>query len=167
MASRVKSFLVAGIVAAMVYSSGAMAAGCEDGNELMEAARQAAERERQANDQRAEQQRTQSQQYKSCLDKYKNISFGGIFGMPGFSFDNILKSVTNAACQVIDGKISQTTQPFNQSVVLPGGVGRVDTRVFQTPGINGNAPVDVKTVDNGSGGGLLNQAIEGVKGIFR
>ena len=167
MASRAKFLVAAAMMAAMVYSSGSIAAGCGDGNELMEAARQAAERERQANDQRAEQQRTQSQQFKSCLDKYKNMSFGGIFGLPGFSFDNILKSVTNAACQVIDSKVNETTQPFNQGIVLPGGVGRVDTRVFQTPGINGGAPVDVKTVDNGSGGGLINGAINSVMGIFR
>ncbi len=143
----------------------ATAAGCEDGNAILTSAANAANRVKTDNDQIAQAQNSQVNSTKSCLDKYRNLSFSGMFGLPGFSWDSIVGAVTNAACQVIDNKVSDVTGPLNTGMVLPGGIGQIDTRVFQTPGINGGGTV--QSVNNGSGQGLLNKAIENVKGIFR
>jgi type II secretory pathway pseudopilin PulG len=145
----------------------ANAAGCEDGNAILQSAAAAANRVKQDNDQIAQAQNAQVNSTKSCLDKYRNMSFGGLFGLPSFSWESIAGAITNAACSVIDNKVAQATAPLNTGMVLPGGVGQIDTRVFQTPGINGGGTVEVQTVNNGSGQGLISKTIENVKGIFR
>lgn len=62
----------------------------------------------------------------TCLDKYLN---GGllnvIFAVPDFS--GLMTQLENQACSMMDSEISKATQPINQSLHLPYGMGGVTT----------------------------------------
>jgi hypothetical protein len=69
-----------------------------------------------------------------CFDKYKNFSLSSMVGLP--SLNGLLDQLKGQACNYVDQQIRSATQPINQSVWLPGGVGQVNTGVVFGQGGN-------------------------------
>lgn len=111
---------------------------CDVGARMREAATQAADRERQMLEQISQRQKQLTMQAGSCIDKYMGMNLSSMLGFTSLDFGSLMQGMisgaANMACKVIDNKINEVTQPFNQSMMLPGGVGRVDTRLFGTTG---------------------------------
>lgn len=169
--------------------SGGSSAGCDIGVSMQQAATSAADRERQLIEQIAARQKQLAMQTGTCVDKYMNLSLSSLVGFGSLDLGGILggliSGAANAACQAIDNQISQVTQPFNQSMVLPGGMGRVDTRVFGLQGasasVTGSVPgvlspttigsvgSSTSTGTNTSSGGasVIDQARNAVSNLFK
>ncbi|GMU48764.1 MAG: hypothetical protein AMXMBFR31_09900 [Candidatus Desulfobacillus denitrificans] len=126
---------------------------CDIGARMREAATQAADRERQMLEQIASREKQLALQAStSCIDKYKNLNLSGMLGLGSFDLggvlDGLISGAANAVCRAVDNQVAQATQPFNQSMVLPGGVGRVDTRLFGASGGAATASVGVPGLTN-------------------
>lgn len=157
---------------------------CDVGARMRQAATEAADRERQALELIAQRQKQMATQAAtSCLDKYMGLNLSSMLGFTSLDFGGIVAGIVsgaaNAACRVLDNQVAQVTQPFNQSMVLPGGVGRVDTRMFGTsgnisvsagvPGVVPQVPVaSASTAPAGSQQpGLIDRASAAVSNLFK
>ncbi|MCK6383589.1 MAG: hypothetical protein L6Q52_04520 [Rhodocyclaceae bacterium] len=160
---------------------------CDIGARMRQAATEAADRERQALDLIATRQKQMATQAAtSCIDKYLGLNLSSMLGFPSLDFGGIVQGIisgaANAACRVLDNQVAQATQPFNQSMVLPGGVGRVDTRMFGTsgnvsisagiPGVVPQVPVATASTTNSAGQnqpqpGLLDRASSAIGNLFK
>ena len=157
---------------------------CDVGARMREAATGAADRERQMLEQIAQHQKQLTMQAGSCIDKYMGMNLSSMLGFTSLDFGSLVQGMisgaANMACKVIDNKINEVTQPFNQSMVLPGGVGRVDTRLFGTTGnvsVSAGAPGVVPQVPiagastSGSAGqnqtGLIDRAAGVLSNLFK
>ncbi|MCZ2419225.1 MAG: hypothetical protein LC123_05225 [Burkholderiales bacterium] len=157
---------------------------CDVGARMRQAATEAADRERQALELIAQRQKQMATQAAtSCLDKYMGLNLSSMLGFTSLDFGGIVAGIVsgaaNAACRVLDNQVAQVTQPFNQSMVLPGGVGRVDTRLFGTtgnvsvsagvPGVVPQVPLaSASTAPAGSQQpGLIDRASAAVSNLFK
>lgn len=163
---------------------------CDIGARMREAATQAADRERQMLEQIASREKQLALQAStSCIDKYKNLNLSGMLGLGSFDLggvlDGLISGAANAVCRAVDNQVAQATQPFNQSMVLPGGVGRVDTRLFGAsggaatasvgvPGLTSQVPVAAASTTTGAAGGtnqnqagLLDRASNALSNLFK
>lgn len=161
---------------------------CDVGARMRQAATEAADRERQALELIAARQKQMATQAATgCVDKYMGLNLSSILGFTSLDFGSIVQgivsSAANAACKVLDAKVNEVTQPFNQSMVLPGGVGRVDTRLFGTtgsvtasagvPGLISQSPIATATTTSQSTGasqsqpGLIDRAAGVLSNIFK
>lgn len=157
---------------------------CDVGARMRQAATEAADRERQMLEQIAQRQKQLTMQAGSCIDKYMGMNLSSMLGFTSLDFGSLVQGMisgaANMACKVIDNKVNEVTQPFNQSMVLPGGVGRVDTRLFGTTGnvsINAGVPgvlpqIPVATAStSGSAGqnqpGLIDRAAGALSNLFK
>lgn len=157
---------------------------CDVGARMREAATQAADRERQMLEQiAARQKQMATQAATSCVDKYLGMNLSSMLGFTSLDFGGLVQGMisgaVNAACRVVDNQVAQVTQPFNQSMVLPGGVGRVDTRLFGTtgnvsvsagvPGVVPQVPLaSASTAPAGSQQpGLIDRASAAVSNLFK
>lgn len=159
---------------------------CDVGARMREAATQAADRERQMLEQiAARQKQMATQAATSCVDKYLGMNLSSMLGFTSLDFGGLVQGMisgaVNAACRVIDNQVAQATQPFNQSMVLPGGVGRVDTRLFGTsgnasvsagiPGVVPQVPVATASSSTTTAGqnqpGLLDRASSAIGNLFK
>ncbi len=68
---------------------------------------------------------TASKTLAKCLDKYKNFSIGGMFGLGGLNLSGLINNAAKAACGAMDSAYDNTVRSINSksSSVLPGGVG--------------------------------------------
>ncbi|HNQ57797.1 MAG: hypothetical protein DPW12_14695 [Rhodocyclaceae bacterium] len=157
---------------------------CDVGARMRQAATEAADRERQALELIAQRQKQMATQAAtSCIDKYMGLNLSSMLGFTSLDFGGIVAGIVsgavNAACRVVDNQVNQITQPFNQSMVLPGGVGRVDTRLFGTtgnvsvttgiPGVVPQIPLaSASTAPAGSQQpGLIDRASAAVSNLFK
>ncbi len=160
---------------------------CDIGARMRQAATEAADRERQALELIATRQKQMATQAAtSCVDKYLGLNLSSMLGFTSLDFGGIVAGIVsgavNAACRVVDNQVAQVTQPFNQSMVLPGGVGRVDTRMFGTsgnvsisagiPGVVPQVPVATASTTNSAGQnqpqpGLLDRASSAIGNLFK
>lgn len=157
---------------------------CDVGARMRQAATEAADRERQALELIATRQKQMATQAAtSCIDKYLGLNLSSMLGFTSLDFGGIVQGIisgaANAACRVLDNQVNQITQPFNQSMVLPGGVGRVDTRLFGTSGnvsVSAGVPgvlpqVPVATASTTTAGqnqpGLLDRAGNALSNLFK
>lgn len=157
---------------------------CDVGARMRQAATEAADRERQALELIATRQKQMATQAAtSCIDKYLGLNLSSMLGFTSLDFGGIVQGIisgaANAACRVLDNQVAQVTQPFNQSMVLPGGVGRVDTRLFGTSGnvsVSAGVPgvlpqVPVATASTTTAGqnqpGLLDRAGNALSNLFK
>jgi hypothetical protein len=157
---------------------------CDIGARMRQAATEAADRERQALELIAQRQKQMATQAAtSCIDKYLGLNLSSMLGFTSLDFGGIVAGIVsgavNAACRVVDNQVNQITQPFNQSMVLPGGVGRIDTRLFGTtgsvtasagvPGVVPQVPVaSASTATAGSQQpGLIDRASAAVSNLFK
>jgi len=158
---------------------------CDIGARMRQAATEAADRERQMLEQIATRQKQMATQAAtSCIDKYLGLNLSSMLGFTSLDFGGIVAGIVsgavNAACRVVDNQVNQITQPFNQSVVLPGGVGRVDTRMFGTsgnvsvtagvPGVVPQVPVATASSSTNTAGqqlGLLDRAGNALSNLFK
>jgi len=157
---------------------------CDVGARMRQAATEAADRERQALELIATRQKQMATQAAtSCVDKYLGMNLSSMLGFTSLDFGGLVQGMisgaVNAACRVVDNQVAQVTQPFNQSMVLPGGVGRVDTRLFGTSGnvsISAGVPgvlpqVPVATASTTTAGqsqpGLLDRASSAIGNLFK
>lgn len=159
---------------------------CDIGSRMRQAATEAADRERQALELIAQRQKQMATQAATtCIDKYLGLNLSSMLGFTSLDFGGIVQGIisgaANAACRVLDNQVAQATQPFNQSMVLPGGVGRVDTRLFGTTGtgnvsvtagVPGVLPqVPVATASTTTAGqsqpGLLDRASSAIGNLFK
>jgi|GEM_PF-4855374 hypothetical protein len=157
---------------------------CDIGARMRQAATAAADRERQALELIATRQKQMATQAAtSCIDKYLGLNLSSMLGFTSLDFGGIVQGIisgaANAACRVLDNQVAQVTQPFNQSMVLPGGVGRVDTRLFGTSGnvsVSAGVPgvlpqVPVATASTTTAGqsqpGLLDRASSAIGNLFK
>lgn len=157
---------------------------CDVGARMRQAATEAADRERQALELIAQRQKQMATQAAtSCVDKYLGLNLSSMLGFTSLDFGGIVQGIisgaANAACRVLDNQVAQVTQPFNQSMVLPGGVGRVDTRLFGTSGnvsVSAGVPgvlpqVPVATASTTTAGqnqpGLLDRAGNALSNLFK
>lgn len=158
---------------------------CDVGARMRQAATQAADRERQMLEQIASREKQLALQAStSCVDKYKNLNLSGMLGLGSFDLggvlDGLVSGAVNAACRAVDNQIAQATQPFNQSMVLPGGVGRVDTRLFGAsggaatasvgvPGVTSQVPIATATAapTGSQQPGLLDRAGNALSNLFK
>ncbi|GIK46149.1 MAG: hypothetical protein BroJett012_20520 [Betaproteobacteria bacterium] len=157
---------------------------CDIGARMRQAATEAADRERQMLEQiAARQKQMATQAATSCVDKYLGMNLSSMLGFTSLDFGGLVQGMisgaVNAACRVVDNQVAQVTQPFNQSMVLPGGVGRVDTRLFGTSGnvsISAGVPgvvpqVPVATASTTTAGqnqpGLLDRAGSALSNLFK
>lgn len=158
---------------------------CDIGARMRQAATEAADRERQALELIATRQKQMATQAAtSCVDKYLGMNLSSMLGFPSLDFGGLVQGMisgaVNAACRVVDNQVAQVTQPFNQSMVLPGGVGRVDTRLFGTsgnvsvsagvPGVVPQVPVaaaTASTTTTGNQSGLLDRAGNALSNLFK
>lgn len=138
------------------------ATDCTVGNEMATAAAAAADRNRQLLEQIDSRQKNIVANTGTCLDKYLNICLSCQFGFGGFDFGGLMGSimggVTNAACRAIDSTMREATAPFNQSIVLPGGVGRINTNVFGNGMSGGQVTVQSAPIQGITGPVTLGQA---------
>jgi hypothetical protein len=156
---------------------------CDVGARMRQAATEAADRERQMLEQiAARQKQMATQAATSCVDKYLGMNLSSMLGFTSLDFGGLVQGMisgaVNAACRVVDNQVAQITQPFNQSMVLPGGVGRVDTRMFGTsgnvsvsagvPGVLPQVPVaTASTTTAGQQQGLLDRASSAIGNLFK
>lgn len=158
---------------------------CDIGARMRQAATEAADRERQALELIAQRQKQMATQAAtSCVDKYLGMNLSSMLGFTSLDFGGLVQGMisgaVNAACRVVDNQVAQATQPFNQSMVLPGGVGRVDTRLFGTsgnvsvsagvPGVVPQVPVATASTTNTAGQnqpGLLDRAGNALSNLFK
>lgn len=160
---------------------------CDVGARMRQAATEAADRERQALELIATRQKQMATQAAtSCVDKYLGMNLSSMLGFTSLDFGGLVQGMisgaVNAACRVVDNQVAQVTQPFNQSMVLPGGVGRVDTRMFGTsgnvsisagiPGVVPQVPVATASTTNSAGQnqpqpGLLDRASSAIGNLFK
>lgn len=158
---------------------------CDVGARMRQAATEAADRERQMLEQiAARQKQMATQAATSCIDKYLGLNLSSMLGFTSLDFGGIVAGIVsgavNAACRVVDNQVAQATQPFNQSMVLPGGVGRVDTRLFGTtgnvsvpagvPGVVPQVPVAMASSSTNTAGqqlGLLDRAGNALSNLFK
>ena len=160
---------------------------CDIGARMRQAATEAADRERQALELIATRQKQMATQAAtSCVDKYLGLNLSSMLGFTSLDFGGIVAGIVsgavNAACRVVDNQVAQVTQPFNQSMVLPCGVGRVDTRMFGTsgnvsisagiPGVVPQVPVATASTTNSAGQnqpqpGLLDRASSAIGNLFK
>ena len=160
---------------------------CDIGARMRQAATEAADRERQALELIATRQKQMATQAAtSCVDKYLGLNLSSMLGFTSLDFGGIVAGIVsgavNAACRVVDNQVAQVTQPFNQSMVLPGGVGRLDTRLFGTsgnvsisagiPGVVPQVPVATASTTNSAGQnqpqpGLLDRASSAIGNLFK
>lgn len=134
-----KKILLVAILALATTPALAQQDDCDIGSRMRQAATEAADRERQALELIAQRQKQMATQAATtCIDKYMGLNLSSMLGFTSLDFGGIVAGIVsgaaNAACRVLDNQVAQVTQPFNQSMVLPGGVGRVDTRLFGTTG---------------------------------
>lgn len=180
-----KSLLVA-ILALATTLALAQQDDCDIGLRMQQAATQAADRERQALELIATRQKQMATQAAtSCIDKYMGLNLSSMLGFTSLDFGGIVAGIVsgavNAACRVVDNQVNQITQPFNQSMVLPGGVGRVDTRMFGTsgnvsvsagvPGVVPQVPIATASSSTTTAGqnqpGLLDRAGNALSNLFK
>jgi hypothetical protein len=180
-----KSLLVA-ILAMATTPTLAQQDDCDIGARMRQAATEAADRERQALELIATRQKQMATQAAtSCVDKYLGLNLSSMLGFTSLDFGGIVAGIVsgavNAACRVVDNQVAQVTQPFNQSMVLPGGVGRVDTRLFGTtgnvsvsagvPGVVPQVPVATASSSTTTAGqnqpGLLDRAGNALSNLFK
>jgi hypothetical protein len=157
---------------------------CDVGARMRQAATEAADRERQALELIAQRQKQMATQAAtSCIDKYMGLNLSSMLGFTSLDFGGIVAGIVsgavNAACRVVDNQVAQATQPFSQSMVLPGGVGRVDTRMFGTsgnvsvsagvPGVVPQIPVATASTTNSAGQnpGLIDRASSALSNLFK
>jgi len=157
---------------------------CDVGARMRQAATEAADRERQALELIAQRQKQMATQAAtSCVDKYLGLNLSSMLGFTSLDFGGIVAGIVsgavNAACRVVDNQVAQVTQPFNQSMVLPGGVGRVDTRMFGTsgnvsvtagvPGVVPQVPIAAASTTNSAGQnpGLPDRAGNALSNLFK
>lgn len=158
---------------------------CDIGARMRQAATEAADRERQMLEQIASREKQLALQAStSCIDKYKNLNLSGMLGLGSFDlggvFDGLISGAANAVCRAVDNQVAQATQPFNQSMVLPGGVGRVDTRLFSAsggattasvgvPGLTSQVPVATATATPAGANqqGLIDRASSALSNLFK
>jgi len=159
---------------------------CDVGARMRQAATEAADRERQAIELIATRQKQMATQAAtSCVDKYLGMNLSSMLGFISLDFGGLVQGMisgaVNAACRVVDNQVAQVTQPFNQSMVLPGGVGRVDTRLFGTsgnvsisagvPGVVPQVPIATASSSTTTAGqnqpGLLDRAGNALSNLFK
>lgn len=158
---------------------------CDIGARMRQAATEAADRERQALELIATRQKQMATQAAtSCIDKYLGLNLSSMLGFTSLDFGGIVQGIisgaANAACRVLDNQVAQATQPFNQSMVLPGGVGRIDTRLFGTsgnvsvsagiPGVVPQVPIATTSTTSSAGQnqpGLLDRAGNALSNLFK
>ncbi|MCK6382890.1 MAG: hypothetical protein L6Q52_00900 [Rhodocyclaceae bacterium] len=157
---------------------------CDVGARMRQAATEAADRERQMLEQIAQRQKQLTMQASSCIDKYMGMNLSSMLGFTSLDFGGLVQGMisgaANAACRVIDNKVNEVTQPFNQSMVLPGGVGRVDTRLFGTtgnvsvsagvPGVVPQVPIAGASTSGSAGQnqtGLIDRAAGALSNLFK
>lgn len=158
---------------------------CDVGARMRQAATEAADRERQAIELIATRQKQMATQAAtSCVDKYLGMNLSSMLGFTSLDFGGLVQGMisgaVNAACRVVDNQVAQVTQPFNQSMVLPGGVGRVDTRLFGTsgnvsvsagiPGVVPQVPIATTSTTSSAGQnqpGLLDRAGNALSNLFK
>jgi hypothetical protein len=184
---KLRKFLLVAILAMATTSVLAQQSqeNCDVGARMREAATQAADRERQMLEQIASREKQLALQAStSCIDKYKNLNLSGMLGLGSFDlggvFDGLISGAANAVCRAVDNQVAQATQPFNQSMVLPGGVGRVDTRLFGAsggaatanvgvPGLTSQVPVATATATPAGANqqGLIDRASNALSNLFK
>jgi hypothetical protein len=147
----------------LVGSASSMAAtDCTVGNEMATAAAAAADRNRQLLEQIDSRQKNIATNTGTCLDKYLNTCLTCQFGFGGFDLGALMGAIiggaANAACRAVDSTIREATGPFNQSIVLPGGVGRINTNVFGSGMSGGQVSVQTGSIPGIMGPVTVGQA---------
>lgn len=179
-------FLLVAILALATTPALAQQDDCDIGARMRQAATEAADRERQALELIATRQKQMATQAATtCIDKYLGLNLSSMLGFTSLDFGGIVQGIisgaANAACRVLDNQVAQVTQPFNQSMVLPGGVGRVDTRLFGTsgnvsvsagvPGVVPQVPIATASSTTTAAGqnqpGLLDRASSAIGNLFK
>lgn len=153
------------LVISLVATASQMAVGATDctvGNAMATAAAAAADRNRQMLEQIDSRQKNIATNTGTCLDKYLNTCLSCQFGFGGFDLGGLMNSIlngaTNAACRAVDSTMREATAPLNQSIVLPGGVGRINTSVFGNGMGGGQVAVQSGTIPGIAGPVTLGQA---------
>jgi len=184
METELRKYLAVAILALATTPVLAQQDDCDVGARMRQAATEAADRERQALELIAQRQKQMATQAAtSCVDKYLGMNLSSMLGFTSLDFGGLVQGMisgaVNAACRVVDNQVAQVTQPFNQSMVLPGGVGRVDTRMFGTsgnisvsagvPGVVPQVPIaSASTATAGSQQpGLIDRASAAVSNLFK
>lgn len=177
-----KKILLVAILAMATTPALAQQDDCDIGARMRQAATEAADRERQALELIATRQKQMATQAAtSCVDKYLGLNLSSMLGFTSLDFGGIVQGIisgaANAACRVLDNQVAQVTQPFNQSMVLPGGVGRLDTRLFGTsgnvsisagvPGVLPQVPTASTTTTSQNQPGLLERASSAIGNLFK
>jgi hypothetical protein len=186
--TKLRKFVLVAVLAMATATTPALAQqeDCDVGARMREAATQAADRERQALELIAQRQKQMATQAAtSCIDKYMGLNLSSMLGFTSLDFGGIVAGIVsgaaNAACRVLDNQVAQVTQPFNQSMVLPGGVGRIDTRLFGTtgnasitagvPGVIPQVPIATASSSTTTAGqnqpGLLDRAGSALSNLFK
>ena len=185
METKLRKFILVAILAMATTPALAQQDDCDIGARMRQAATEAADRERQMLELiAARQKQMATQAATSCVDKYLGMNLSSMLGFTSIDFGGLVQGMisgaVNAACRVVDNKVNEVTQPFNQSMVLPGGVGRVDTRLFGTsgnvsisagvPGVLPQVPVATASTTTTAGQnqpGLLDRAGNALSNLFK
>ena len=186
METKLRKFVLVAVLALATTPALAQQDDCDIGARMRQAATEAADRERQALELIAQRQKQMATQAATtCIDKYLGLNLSSMLGFTSLDFGGIVAGIVsgavNAACRVVDNQVAQVTQPFNQSMVLPGGVGRVDTRLFGTsgnasvsagiPGVVPQVPVATASSSTTTAGqnqpGLLDRAGNALSNLFK
>lgn len=185
METKLRKFVLVAVLALATTPALAQQDDCDIGARMRQAATEAADRERQALELIAQRQKQMATQAATtCIDKYLGLNLSSMLGFTSLDFGGIVQGIisgaANAACRVLDNQVNQITQPFNQSMVLPGGVGRVDTRLFGTsgnvsvsagvPGVVPQVPVATASTTTTTGQnqpGLLDRAGNALSNLFK
>ena len=187
METKLRKFILVAILAMATTPALAQQDDCDIGARMRQAATEAADRERQMLELiAARQKQMATQAATSCVDKYLGMNLSSMLGFTSIDFGGLVQGMisgaVNAACRVVDNQVAQVTQPFNQSMVLPGGVGRLDTRLFGTsgnvsvsagvPGVVPQVPVATASTTNSAGQnqpqpGLLDRASSAIGNLFK
>jgi len=184
--TKLRKFILVAILALATTPVFAQQGDCDIGARMRQAATEAADRERQALELIATRQKQMATQAAtSCVDKYLGMNLSSMLGFTSLDFGGLVQGMisgaVNAACRVVDNQVAQVTQPFNQSMVLPGGVGRVDTRMFGTsgnvsvsagvPGVVPQVPIATASSSTTTAGqnqpGLLDRAGNALSNLFK
>ena len=186
METKLRKFILVAILAMATTPALAQQDDCDIGARMRQAATEAADRERQMLELiAARQKQMATQAATSCVDKYLGMNLSSMLGFTSIDFGGLVQGMisgaVNAACRVVDNQVAQATQPFNQSMVLPGGVGRVDTRLFGTtgnvsvsagvPGVVPQVPIATASSSTTTAGqnqpGLLDRAGNALSNLFK
>ena len=185
METKLRKFVLVAVLALATTPALAQQDDCDIGARMRQAATEAADRERQALELIAQRQKQMATQAATtCIDKYLGLNLSSMLGFTSLDFGGIVQGIisgaANAACRVLDNQVNQITQPFNQSMVLPGGVGRVDTRLFGTsgnvsvsagvPGVVPQVPIATASTTTTAGQnqpGLLDRASSAIGNLFK